>query len=57
MVQASFEKAVNFRYDQYRLTLPKDQFESLVSDLATDIPEEQRSALAQLEAVKLPWER
>jgi uncharacterized protein (DUF1778 family) len=57
MVQASFERAVNLRYDQYRLTLPKEEFESLVKDLETDISEEQKLALAELEAVKLPWEK
>ena len=57
MVQASFEKAVNFRYDQYRLTLPKEEFAELLKELDADISDEQKLALAKLEAVKLPWEK
>ena len=57
MVQASFEKAVNFRYDQYRLTLPKEEFAELLKELDAAISEEQKLALAKLEAVKLPWEK
>jgi uncharacterized protein (DUF1778 family) len=57
MVQTAFEKAVNFRYDQYRLTLPREEFAALAKELAEDHSEEQRLALEKLEAVKLPWEK
>ena len=57
MVLASIERAMDARYDQVRFTLPREDFDYLLDQVAAGRTGKQPDAIHRMHPVMPPWER